>query len=116
MENRYLELLRELFIDTNRLTIDQVKRLLVETNAYFASLENTLQTGDAKARAEAIAAALDLKAFLDSKTNHPTQFLSLETLAQEEREMVEEMDKGLKLVKKGKSQAKIKKLKPIKMS
>lgn len=116
MTTDYLELLREIFVDTDSLNMDQVKRLLVGTNAYFASLENTLQTGDAKAREQVIAAALDLKAFLDSKTNQSTQFLSLEALSEEEREMVEKMNKGLSLEKKGKSQAKTKKLKPIKLS
>jgi len=116
MALEYIEFLRETFGDTDSLNLEQTKKLILETNAYFATLENALKNGDAKAREEAIAAALEVKAYLDSKSDQPSKFLALETLSEEEREIISEANTGLKLVKEGKSKAKVKKLKPIKLS
>lgn len=112
----FMEFLKEAFEGVDSLNMEQLRKVLAETNAYFESLENILRNGDAKAKELALIEAFELKEFLDSKATNVSKFKGLEALSDEEREMAVEIDEGIHLVEKGKSKTHIKKLKPIKLS
>ncbi len=111
----FMEFLKGTFEDVDCLDLDKVRKIVLETNSYFESLENTLKHGDLKAREAALAATLEIKEFLDSKVGQMTPARNTDALNEEERELLAEMTLGLKLEKSGKSETKIKKIKPIKM-
>jgi hypothetical protein len=112
----FMEFLKGTFENVEGLNLEQVRKLVQETNAYFASLENTIEFGDPKSREKAVAAALEIKEFLDSKVNQAGPLPNLDTLNDEERGIVDELTLGMKLQKSAKNDNKIKKLKPIKLS
>lgn len=110
-----LESLKESFQNVDSLTLEKVEKMVLDTNAYFESLETALQSGNEMSREEALKQALEIKEFLDEKLSE-LMIPNLETLPREERELVLVMMDGLKLGKSHNNKPKIKKIKPIKLS
>lgn len=116
MSINFMEFLKEAFEGADNMNLEQLQKVLAETHLYFESLEGILRTGDPKAKEHAIAEAFELKEFLDSKSTNISRFKGLDSLSQEEREMLSEMDEKIHLVEKSQNKTHVKKLKPIKLS
>jgi hypothetical protein len=116
MAINFMEFLKEAFEDVDTLNQEQLRKVLAETHIYFETLENTLRTGDLRAKELALAEAFELKEFLDSKATNTSKFKGLDSLSQQEREMLSEIDEEIRLVENKKNKTHVKKLKPIKLS
>ncbi len=111
----FMDLLKEAFEGLDSLNADQIRRVLVETNVYFDSLQNVLLFGNPTAKEEALANALELKEFLDAKAANENQFKGLGTLSLQEQEIISEIDNSLISISGNKNKTNIKKLKPTKL-
>lgn len=67
MHQNYIEVIKEAF-NKGILDTEDARNLALATRLYFDFLQKVLQGDDLEAKKEAIATALEIKAFLDSKT------------------------------------------------
>lgn len=121
----FMEYLRETFDNLENLDLGKIQSIATETSAYLASLGETIQAGDGKAKEEAMAQALELQEFLETKTKSVIEAsgVSREELlsvadnsafTEEEKKVITNISESLDSVKKNKKN-KIKKIKPIPM-
>ncbi len=110
-----LQILKDNFKDVDSLNLEKVRKMVLDTNAYFESLESALESGNSQIREEALGEAVAIIEFLDTQVSQ-LMVPSLDSLNSEEREMVMTMMEGLKLGRSTNNKIKIKKLKPIKLS
>ena len=111
MSNKLINFFQDSLENDGFITLDQIRKIVLETSSYFDSIENLLQYGDSGDREGALASVLEIKEFLDTKVNEMPS--DMHSLSAEDQEMVAEMVNGLQL---GKNRSlKINKLKPIKL-
>ncbi|MGB7978571.1 MAG: hypothetical protein WCF19_05370 [Chlamydiales bacterium] len=112
----FMDFLKDAFEGIDTLNREQIRKVLAETHTYFQTLENTLRYGDAQSKEDAVAEALELKEFLDSKAGQVSKFKGLDSLTQEEQEIVTEINGAISLSQSSQNKIKINKLKPTKLS
>lgn len=106
MKNQFLDKIKSLFENKEKLNQEQLQQLMVETAEYFASLNEKTQSG---AHEEAMASAMELKSYLESQLPQLASFMS-QGLSEEEQAVLHSFNEAHSSAKK------TNKLKPIKMS
>lgn len=112
MNNDFIKSLKEVFENPEKMDSEQIRKLIGETNQYFASLEEIVKVGDEEEQNRAMDAAVEIKQLLESKIHQFSPFIGAEQ-TDEDREILAEVNKEPSISRKTK---RTNKLKPIKMS
>ncbi|MBX7066670.1 MAG: hypothetical protein K1X28_05515 [Parachlamydiales bacterium] len=96
MNNQFIELLKEVFENPDSIDMNQLGKMVSETNKYLASLKASLESDDPKEKEQALALALEVRDFLESKSNEFMPKIGFEP-SEEEQAIVAEIQKSLNI-------------------
>lgn len=97
MKNDFIEAMKQVFENPEQMDTDQIRKLIAETNSYFASLEEVFESDDEKAKEEAIKSALDLKELLESKIHLFSPFFGKQP-STKEKAMIADLNEGVQVI------------------